>query len=38
MALQSFIPIVVFVITVVFCGGGRVGAGGGMYARFASCV
>lgn len=36
--LQWFIPIVVFVVAVVVCGGGRVGAGGGMYVRFASCV
>jgi hypothetical protein len=38
MTLQSFIPIVVFVVTVVVCGGGLVGAGGGMYVWFASCM
>jgi len=41
--LQPFIPIVVFVVAVVVvCGGdrrgGRVGAGGGVYVGFASCV
>ena len=41
--LQSFIPIVVFVVAIDVCGcggrgGGRVGSGGGMHVLFASFV
>jgi len=36
--LQSFIPIVVFVVAVDVCGGGRSGSGGGMCVLFASFV